>query len=87
VLVIDELSGEYEDAQGYFATTFGRLIEERYTDCAKTIITYNLEPRVFLERYGKRVHDRITEGGAFVPVAGKSVRAPHWQERAEEKAR
>lgn len=75
LLVIDDLGGEFLDDKGWFFRVFNGLIDLRYSQCLKTIITTNLDPKQFSANYGQRVADRIREQGDFVEVGGESVRA------------
>ena len=81
VMVIDDLGVEYLDKNGYFNHRLDELIDERYSNYRKTIITTNLNPEDFQSRYEQRVTDRIRQGfkhggdyACFNPE-GKSLRA------------
>ena len=78
-LVIDDLGVEYLDAKGYTQKRFDEILDERYSNFRKTLITTNLNARDFRDRYGTRIFDRIREGlssgGAFVEIGEKSYRA------------
>lgn len=73
VLVVDDLGCEYRD-KGWFVGEINDIVNERYADCKKTIITTNLDGPAFKERYCDRVADRIWEAGKFVELGGESVR-------------
>ena len=79
VIVIDDLGVEYLDKNGYFSHRLDELIDERYSNYRKTVITTNLNAKAFQTRYGARVADRIREGfkhgGAYVEIAMGSLRA------------
>ena len=79
VMVIDDLGTEYLDKNGYFSHRLDELIDDRYSNYKKTIITTNLNSKDFQVRYGARVADRIREGfkygGGYVELNGKSLRA------------
>ena len=78
-LVIDDLGVEYLDAKGYTQKRFDEILDERYSNFRKTLITTNLNARDFRDRYGTRIFDRIREGlssgGAFVEIGERSYRA------------
>lgn len=79
VIVIDDLGVEYLDKNGYFNHRLDELIDERYSNYRKTVITTNLNAKDFQARYGARVADRIREGfkhgGAYVEIDMGSLRA------------
>lgn len=76
--VVDDLGAEYLDKNGNFLTKFDEIIDCRYANFRKTIITTNLNAAAFKDRYGKRVADRIRDGfhggGAFVEFSDESLR-------------
>jgi hypothetical protein len=78
-MVIDDLGIEYLDKNGNFLQRFDELMDERYSNFRKTIITTNLNAEDFKSRYGERVADRIREGfnhgGAFMELSDKSLRS------------
>jgi DNA replication protein DnaC len=78
VMVIDDLGVEYLDKNGNFLQKLDELVDERYSNFRKTIITTNLNAEHFRDRYGERVADRIREGfndgGAFVELSEASMR-------------
>ena len=79
MIVIDDLGVEYLDKNGHFNHRLDELIDDRYSNYRKTIITTNLNARDFQSRYGDRVADRIREGfkhgGAYVEIDGATLRA------------
>ena len=78
-MVIDDLGTEYLDKNGYFSHRLDELIDDRYSNYKRTIITTNLNAKDFQNRYGDRVADRIREGfkhgGGYAELDGKSLRA------------
>lgn len=79
IIVIDDLGVEYLDKNGYFNHRLDELIDERYSNYRKTVITTNLNSGDFQARYGARVADRIREGfkhgGAYIEIELGSLRA------------
>ena len=81
VLVIDDLGVEYLDKNGHFNHRLDELIDARYSNFRKTIITTNLNKADFKDRYGLRITDRIREGfkhgGAYFEITDcpRSLRA------------
>jgi len=78
-MVIDDLGVEYLDKNGNFLQRLDELIDERYSNFRRTIITTNLNVEAFQKRYGERVTDRMREGfaygGGFYEIADDSMRA------------
>jgi len=74
LLIIDDVGAEYADAKGYFASMFDALINARYANQLRTVLTTNLTGRQFKERYGERIADRIREAGRFVELDSASLR-------------
>lgn len=50
------------------------VIDSRYSNKLRTIITTNLTPQVFKERYGERIADRIRHTAMIVQVGNESMR-------------
>lgn len=80
MLVVDDLGTEPLDEKGWALANFASLIDQRYDNCRKTILTTNLDAARFKARYcaadGGRLVDRIREAGAFVEFDGESLRVP-----------
>lgn len=74
LLVIDDLGMEFSDAKGFFMAFLDGLIDERYRQCRRTVITTNLPSEPFKARYGERIADRLRECGKFVGLTSKSMR-------------
>jgi hypothetical protein len=74
MLVLDDLGPEYADAKGNFKSDLDALINERYSEWRATVITTNLGPTDFRERYGDRICDRVRGSGHFIAVDGDSLR-------------
>jgi DNA replication protein DnaC len=78
LMVIDDLGVEYQDKNGNFQQRLDELMDERYSNFRKTIITTNLNAEAFKDRYGERVADRMREGfawgGGFMELADDSMR-------------
>jgi DNA replication protein DnaC len=74
LLAIDDLGTEYADDKGSFMATLDGLVNARYADERRTVITTNLQANTFKARYGERIADRIREAGRFVELASKSLR-------------
>jgi DNA replication protein DnaC len=73
-LVIDDLGSEYSDAKGFFRSLLDEVVNVRYSMRRPLLITTNVGPEVFTERYGERIMDRLRECGAFTGIGGPSLR-------------
>ena len=75
LLVIDDLGSEFADAKGSFLATLDGLINARYGEQRRTVITTNLASARFVARYGERIADRIREVGRFVELRAAGLRS------------
>jgi hypothetical protein len=78
-LVIDELGAEYGDSKSFGLSNLWQILDRRYDDKRKTVITLNMSPDKFRERYGtqggERFFDRLRDGGCvFVCSEQESLR-------------
>lgn len=73
-LAIDDLGREYSDQHGRWLAELDLLIDDRHEMRRPTVITGNLSPQEFIERYGERIADRIRQMGLVVHCAGESLR-------------
>ena len=74
LLAIDDLGTEFVDEKGSFMSTLDGLINARYADDLRTVITTNLPAEAFKRRYGVRIEERIRESGRFLELKGESLR-------------
>ena len=75
VLVIDDVGLEYLDGKGIFLSLFDEILVHRHDNNLRTILTTNIPPDTFFERYGERVKDRLCEeGSAFFVIHSESMR-------------
>ena len=73
-LVVDDLG-----AQGggdYFSERINELVDARYADRLRTIVTCNVTPEAFRERVGDRIVSRIRGDGAVVGCGDDDLRRP-----------
>jgi DNA replication protein DnaC len=73
-LVVDDLGVEYNDVRGAFVSKFDRLLDARYRELRRTIVTTNLTAAAFAERYEERIRDRLREGAIWASISGQSLR-------------
>ena len=77
LLVVDDLGVEPLDEKGWALANLLALIDARYDDATKTILTTNLDADRFLARYGAdggRLRDRMREAGQFFETREDSLR-------------
>lgn len=74
VLVLDDLGMEVMGDSGIVQGKLDLLFDARYRRLVWTVITTNLTPDAFRQRYGDRIVDRIREAGEFVGMPGESLR-------------
>jgi DNA replication protein DnaC len=72
LLVLDELGRE--NTIGATQSRMVGLLTERHDDRLATLITTNLPPVQFGERYGKHLLDRIQNSGGYIELKGESRR-------------
>jgi DNA replication protein DnaC len=76
-LVVDDLGTEPLDEKGWMVANVRALIDRRYDDERRTILTTNLGLEAFKTRYcadGGRLLDRLRECGAFIGLTDTSLR-------------
>jgi len=79
-MVIDDLGTEYIDQRGHLNARLDAMIDSRYAEERRTLITTNLTFTEFKARYGDRIADRMNEGGSFIQIKIKSYRQRSTQE-------
>lgn len=72
LLVLDDLGAER--AGDAWLARIDELIDVRYGDQLRTLVTTNLSPEAFTGRYGTRVRDRLRDGGRIVSAGKQSMR-------------
>lgn len=73
-VVIDDLGFEYLDKNGFYLSLLDEVVDTRYAQRLKTVMTTNLTAADFKARYGERIADRIREAGRFINVSIPSMR-------------
>jgi DNA replication protein DnaC len=74
ILVIDDLGCESRRQQPQLNWVLFDIINYRWRNMKKTLLTSNLSAKAFLGRYGQRVTDRLKNGGRCVAVTGPNLR-------------
>lgn len=76
-LALDDLGCERLDEKGWAVGAILALIDRRYDDAARTVITTNLALDDIRERYGQdggRLFDRLRQTAKWVRLGGQSLR-------------
>lgn len=76
-LALDDLGCERLDEKGWAVGAILALIDRRYDDAARTVITTNLGIEAIRQRYGQdggRLFDRLREAADWIQLGGKSLR-------------
>ena len=71
-LVVDDIGSE--NMTDTFQTMFDGLMNQRYESLGATILTTNLTSQQILERYGKRIYDRLRGRGEWYEINHESLR-------------
>lgn len=72
LLVLDDIGTEF-NGDGW-RNWLGDVLDERYSQGRKTVLTTNLGPEDFRARLGERLVDRLREGGKGVASGTESMR-------------
>jgi DNA replication protein DnaC len=75
-LVVDDLGMERMDNAGIWSEQFDLLMDCRYSQRLKTILSTNLDKDAFDQRYGGRVMDRVQHDGEILLCGSESMRRP-----------
>jgi DNA replication protein DnaC len=73
-LVLDDLGAE--TLHDGWKPMLDELVDVRYGERARTVITCNLDKERFKARYGERIVDRIRHDGVIIQCGGASMRKP-----------
>jgi len=78
LVVLDDLGTEKRDGEGYWLARWWALVDARYREKRKLIVTCNMPQDVFRSTYcdgdGGRTLDRLRDGGTFSRAGGESMR-------------
>lgn len=72
LLVIDDMGAEFLAAPAM--TMLDELLDERYSNARRTILTSNLSGELFRERYGARLWDRFAQVAVVFGAGSQSLR-------------
>jgi DNA replication protein DnaC len=73
-LVVDDLGMERMDSAGIWQEQFDLLMDCRYSERRRTVLSTNLDSAAFSARYLGRVMDRVQHDGAVVLCGSESLR-------------
>jgi hypothetical protein len=74
LLVVDDLGTEYSGTNAYATERAAALLELRYQDRRRTLVTTNLRRDDFAARYGPRLFDRLRDRAKFLELLSPSLR-------------
>lgn len=74
LLMIDDLGYEYFTDKGFGIAEWDFLFDTRYSGQLPTIITANLTPQELIEKYNRRIYDRLKECAVWYQDTGSSLR-------------
>lgn len=74
LLVLDDMGTERPSDT--WLALLDELVDRRYGDRLKTILTSNLDAEAFKRRYGERISDRIRHDGVVIGAGANSMRTP-----------
>lgn len=74
-LVLDDLGNEFMDSKGNFSALLYGIVDHRYGNERKTIITTNMTKQELSDKYDRRVYDRLRHESALYGSNDTSRRA------------
>lgn len=74
LLVIDDLGREYFTDKGFGIAEWDAFFDIRYCDMLPTIATTNMTPEEFVQKYNRRIYDRLKECAEWLTITGGSLR-------------
>ena len=74
LLIIDDLGREYFTDKGFGIAEWDAFFDTRYSEMLPTIITTNMTPEEFVQKYNRRIYDRLKECAEWLTIKGKSLR-------------
>lgn len=75
-LVVDDLGMERLDNAGIWQEQFDLLMDSRYSERRRTVLSTNLDAEAFAQRYLGRAMDRVKHDGMVVLCGSESLRRP-----------
>lgn len=76
LLVVDDLGREHFTDKGFGISEWDHFFDRRYSQMLPTIITTNLSTDELVEKYNRRIYDRMRETATFGVFTGGSLRSP-----------
>lgn len=74
LLIIDDLGRDYFTDRGWGISEWYSLFNIRYSGRLPTLITTNLTPEEFVDKYNEPIYDRLKEIATWVTINEKSLR-------------
>jgi hypothetical protein len=79
ILIVDDLGREHFTDKGFGIAEWDYFFDSRYSEMEPTIVTTNLTEEEFVEKYNRRIFDRLKECAQWLVFSGPSLR--HHEEK------
>jgi DNA replication protein DnaC len=76
LLIVDDLGREHFTDAGFGISEWDHFFDARYSRLLPTIVTTNLTEEEFVEKYNRRILDRLKECAKWAVFSGPSLRRP-----------
>ena len=74
LVIIDDLGREYFTDRGFGIAEWDAFFDIRYSELYPTLITTNMTPEEFTEKYNERIYDRLKQIAEWITIKEKSMR-------------
>ena len=74
LLIVDDLGREHFTDKGFGIAEWDYFFDSRYSAMQPTIVTTNLTEEEFVEKYNRRIFDRLKECAKWLVFSGSSLR-------------
>lgn len=74
LIFIDDLGREHFTDKGFGIAEWDLFFDYRYENKLPTIATTNMNPEQFVQKYNKRIYDRLRETALWIEFTGDSMR-------------
>jgi len=74
LVIIDDLGREHFTDKGFGIAEWDAFFDFRYSELLPTLITTNMTPEEFTEKYNVRIYDRLKQIAEWLTISEKSLR-------------
>jgi hypothetical protein len=74
LVIIDDLGREYFTDKGFGIAEWDAFFDIRYSELLPTLITTNMTPEEFQEKYNVRIYDRLRQIAEWLTISENSLR-------------